>query len=837
MGKDIEVEIFLEGNKPFKAQLKDVKKETKKTEKTFTSLGKSLIVLNQGFQLLSGVVRVASRALGSIIEVGKGALQAASDFEEANQKFEVIFSNLRAESRATRDELVNNFGLSKTASTELLAATGDLLTGFGFAQGAALDLSGTVNKLAADLASFSNLEGGAARASEILTKALLGERDALVSLGVKIAETDVQARLLADGNSELTGTALRQAKAQATLALILEQTKNAQGDFERSSSSLANQQRILTSRLEDLEAQLGEALIPAAQAFIAEINVVVEEMSNWAKENDELIKSNVLEFAKSFANLMVFAAEAIIFVVKGINNFLAGIKLIQAGFAALASVANFALKGIVDGFVFLSEIGPELILKSLKFIGLTFLEFVRDTVNLLRSSEIFAAILPDSVVANLDKSIGTINQKIADLAATKPTGVTFVTQAMRDFSAVLENNIKITETFRKEQEDAAVALVDNNDILDDLEKKINLVNTRIQKNLDLRKEQGKVAVDLNDEEDRKLVAELEAEKTRLLIVGIQDRKTALQAFNEFQLDTEEGLIATIKENAAQQLAGLKFASEQDLDIRRNQAALKIEIEQSEAEQIAAVKAQAREQQLDADKTFLDALAEQFNVNAEQIRDSGDIAFVAFRDFAVDAFTTAKASADDFFFGLITGADNAGQLFKQFGLGLLKSLISTLTKMAVQELIFSKISGNLKANSSTGKITADAAVGAAAAFRSALEAVPYPANLIAAPASAAFASSSILSFISAAQAPRFQHGLDLVQRAEQPALLHLGETVLTRNETAGLRDFLDGGDTRGGGSNINITIDNLQLLADDETAIGNLTTAIRRSIEEQNLEAI
>ena len=62
----------------------------------------------------------------------------------------------------------------------------------------------------------------------ILTKAYLGERDALTSLGIKISEADVQARLAANGQDELTGAALEQAKAVATQQLIFEKSTDAQ---------------------------------------------------------------------------------------------------------------------------------------------------------------------------------------------------------------------------------------------------------------------------------------------------------------------------------------------------------------------------------------------------------------------------------------------------------------------------------------------------------------------------------------------------------------------------------------------------------------------------------
>jgi hypothetical protein len=53
-------------------------------------------------------------------------------------------------------------------------------------------------------------------------------------------------------------------KAQASYALIMSQTKTAQGDFSRTSGGLANQQRILKAKLTDVSAEIGTKLLPIA---------------------------------------------------------------------------------------------------------------------------------------------------------------------------------------------------------------------------------------------------------------------------------------------------------------------------------------------------------------------------------------------------------------------------------------------------------------------------------------------------------------------------------------------------------------------------------------------
>lgn len=199
-----------------------------------------------------------------ILALGTQLVKAGSDAEETSAKFNTVFSNIGNDAQAAADILINSFDLSENKSRELLAATGDLLTGFGFTQDSALDLSSQVQQLAVDLASFTNFSGGAEGASIALTKALLGERESVKSLGISILETDVNAKVLELTQQGITFETERQAKAYATLLIAQEQSKNAIGDYARTQDGLANQFRALQGDIEDLAVDFGELLIPAA---------------------------------------------------------------------------------------------------------------------------------------------------------------------------------------------------------------------------------------------------------------------------------------------------------------------------------------------------------------------------------------------------------------------------------------------------------------------------------------------------------------------------------------------------------------------------------------------
>ena len=195
-----------------------INKKTKETESSFKRMAK--------------VVGAAIAGIG-FLQITKQLVRLASDAEETASKFGVVFSNISDDANAAAKNLVDNFGLSSTAAKTLLSDTGDLLTGFGFTQESALDLSNQVSTLAVDLASFTNYSGGAAGASAALTKALLGERESIKSLGIAITEADLKSYIEDQGKSYETAT--RQEKAQATLALAIRQSGNAIGDFARRS--------------------------------------------------------------------------------------------------------------------------------------------------------------------------------------------------------------------------------------------------------------------------------------------------------------------------------------------------------------------------------------------------------------------------------------------------------------------------------------------------------------------------------------------------------------------------------------------------------------------------
>ena len=223
--------------------------------------------------LKASVVPGLIAAAGSALVFTKGlmpAIQAASDLQENTSKIKVIFGDA---GRAVTD-------FAKTAARDIgqsqnqvLAAAGTFGT-FGKAAGLAGDQLATFTNdfitLSADLASFNNTTPD--EAINAIGAALRGEAEPLRRFGVLLNDATLRSAALELGIYSGNGALTAQQKILAAQKVIYEQTGDAQGDFERTSDGLANQQRILSAQFENVKTKIGELLIPAFSALVKFLN-------------------------------------------------------------------------------------------------------------------------------------------------------------------------------------------------------------------------------------------------------------------------------------------------------------------------------------------------------------------------------------------------------------------------------------------------------------------------------------------------------------------------------------------------------------------------------------
>ena len=286
--KSFVVQYIIKARERFSQSANKVRRSSDAMRKSIDRAKKSFVEFSAKARK-AGLIMTAA-VTTPILFMARSLKNAARDAQETQSKFNTVFSSLEGRANKTAVAFGASFGLANEQAQRLLANTGDLLTGFGFTQEAAFNLSSQVNELAADLASFQNLEGGVERASHAITSALTGEREALKSLGIVVNEENLKKKILAMRSDGVRFASKQEAKALATVALAMEQSKNAIGDVARTKHDLANQERFLAANTANLSVEFGQILVP----IFLKLTGVLLDVTRWVNALSPGMKKMIL---------------------------------------------------------------------------------------------------------------------------------------------------------------------------------------------------------------------------------------------------------------------------------------------------------------------------------------------------------------------------------------------------------------------------------------------------------------------------------------------------------------------------------------------------------------
>ena len=262
------------GFKKISSGLKLFNDEAEQGSKKAKKFGSSLSGLQK--TAVAGGAIFATKAL---FDFSKGAVDAAVSADEAAAAFGTTFGT--AAERATRflEEFANKAGLTVGEAQQLQATLGAVAQGIGFTQEESADLAIELTKIAADVASFSNISAGAEPVLNAFRSALVGEREALKTYGIAITEAEVQTKAFELTTKTSADSLTRQEKAFATLALIQEKAGVQIGDLDRTLDSFANQSRAVGAELRAIREEIGKELIPALEVLLPKFRDLIDNVA------------------------------------------------------------------------------------------------------------------------------------------------------------------------------------------------------------------------------------------------------------------------------------------------------------------------------------------------------------------------------------------------------------------------------------------------------------------------------------------------------------------------------------------------------------------------------
>lgn len=256
-------------NKQARTGLQQVDQSVQGLESTMKRLGETVVLQ----KIASGLMDLANTAV-----------EAASRAEQAAGAVDSVFGSLADQVKANADRAAESVGLAASQYNELAAVLGAQLTNLGTPVDQLAGQTDQLITIGADLA--ATFGGETSDAVSALSALFRGERDPIERYGVTIKQATVEAWLAANGMAGLTGEAKTAAEAQATMALLLEQTAAAQGQFNRETDTYAVSQQIANAKVEDAMAVLGETFLP----IMATGADLLGEFAGWCEENAELVQ-------------------------------------------------------------------------------------------------------------------------------------------------------------------------------------------------------------------------------------------------------------------------------------------------------------------------------------------------------------------------------------------------------------------------------------------------------------------------------------------------------------------------------------------------------------------
>lgn len=210
-----------------------------------------------------------------LLQFGAESIQLASDLEEVQNVVDVTFGtegSKKIESWAKQAS--SQFGLTELQAKQYASTLGAMMKSNGMTSDEVLELSTDLAGLAADMASFYNMDFDTAFSK--IQSAMAGMTLPMRQLGIDMTEGSLSAFAMAEGMETAYSKMSEKEQQLVRYRYLMKVTADAQGDFARTSDSFANSQRRMATGFDTLKAQLGELLLPIATDVSNAINDLLD---------------------------------------------------------------------------------------------------------------------------------------------------------------------------------------------------------------------------------------------------------------------------------------------------------------------------------------------------------------------------------------------------------------------------------------------------------------------------------------------------------------------------------------------------------------------------------
>ena len=326
------------------ADVSQLKAGLAQAEASIKGMNSTVATANTGMQnMMASAKRMAATmgvafAATQVVQFGKDVIMSASSMNESVSKVKVVFGEGAGAVLEFGKSAAKSMGMSNQQAIEAAGTYGNLFQAFGLGQSESQKMSTSLVQLAADLGSFNNTSTD--EALNALRSGLSGETEPLKRFGVALNETTLKNKAFEMGFGRIKGAMDPAIKAQVTYALVMEQTKLAQGDYARTASGTANTMKTLSAQFADTKVAIGDVLLPVFDKLLVVTGFIVsmiQGMADYFKENSDALKMYAIIVGSAVAALYLYRGAL---VAARVAQQLFTIVMTLARGATLASIAS-----------------------------------------------------------------------------------------------------------------------------------------------------------------------------------------------------------------------------------------------------------------------------------------------------------------------------------------------------------------------------------------------------------------------------------------------------------------------------------------------------------------
>ena len=312
-----------------------------------------------GLGLLAKGVAVVGTAM---VGAGIASVKLASDLGEVQNVVDTTFGKNAGQINTWAKSAATSFGIGELAALQMNGTMGAMLKSMGMTSPETLKMSEGIVGLSGDLASFYNLD--TKDAFEKIRSGISGETEPLKQLGINMSVANLTAYALAEGIKKPYKEMTQGEQTQLRYNYLMKATKDAQGDFTKTSTSLANQLRIAKLGVQDLGAAIGTMLMPMANGAIKELNGMTSTLKTAFDKNGFTGLAGALGgvFSQLIVDIAAQAPKMIGIALLVIQSFIKGI---QNNLPTIASAAMDIVISLTMGFL---NLLPQIITIGLQLI-------------------------------------------------------------------------------------------------------------------------------------------------------------------------------------------------------------------------------------------------------------------------------------------------------------------------------------------------------------------------------------------------------------------------------------------------------------------------------------